>query len=406
MMISCHDDDPIIPEEPRIIESVVVSEGADPKVDTTSVNPSGSGAAGTALAYQSWVTVKVKDNAGSTYDRTVKIDLKNIFKNVTGEQEVKSFDFDGEDPTSSLTYRVDASRKEQGCVDIVDSVAVYSAKYANGMSFDYDLMYEVPEYNDGVTKKKMPYYRVGEITEGELIIEPMDNETVDGKTYMRRLAKHSITVEFNGENYTLTANKVIKQEIKTDFLVEFKVAEDGYELVSYDPETAEGTYRSWANIEMVYSLSGVKTVQKEILLKHRVEFTEMSSYKNASTRYQEWNDFVIASKAYDPEEESVSTEDSITTKTISQVFVYKVTKTSDAEFEFSSRVAFYYEKANYDDGKITFDFPVPDFSEPEVSFDLIQNWDEDNQAICSFNATVRYGEAVYHGSHGCIFGIR
>ena len=145
MMTSCEKEEEISKRE--VIESEVLDEGVAEKV-TEEV-----GTEGTQLSYESWIVVRGQTRAA--FQNKVSVTLFNRFNHVIDEVEVENFDFG--QPEVGISYQTSDSRKEQDYVTVVDSVLVYSLKYENGFVLEYELMYEVPTYDDGITEKEMPY---------------------------------------------------------------------------------------------------------------------------------------------------------------------------------------------------------------------------------------------------------
>ena len=238
MMTSCEKEEEISKRE--VIESEVLDEGVAQEV-TEEV-----GTEGTQLSYESWIVVRGQTRAA--FQNKVSVTLFNRFNHVIDEVEVENFDFG--QPEVGISYQTSDSRKEQDYVTVVDSVLVYSLKYENGFVLEYELMYEVPTYDDGITEKEMPYIRYGAIVDNGMTVTGMDNLTENGQTWLRKLVRHSISVVFNDKSYTIEASIVAKSLEKAgDVLLASKKVNEGVEPVSVDAAKASGTYKSWIEVE-------------------------------------------------------------------------------------------------------------------------------------------------------------
>ena len=282
MMTSCEKEEEISKRE--VIESEVLDEGVAEKV-TEEV-----GTEGTQLSYESWIVVRGQTRAA--FQNKVSVTLFNRFNHVIDEVEVENFDFG--QPEVGISYQTSDSRKEQAYVTVVDSVLVYSLKYENGFVLEYELMYEVPTYDDGVTEKEMPYIRYGAIVDNGMTVTGMDNLTENGQTWLRKLVRHSISVVFNDKSYTIEASIVAKSLEKAgDVLLASKKVNAGVEPVSVDAAKASGTYKSWIEVEQTWSESGTKTFKKEALLKHYVLFPQEIFRFDAGEKYAVLDDISL-----------------------------------------------------------------------------------------------------------------
>ena len=204
--VSC--EDPFEEVLPEVIESEVLDEGVEDEIiETPSTDPEGTNV-GTELSYKSWIMVKGQTRAA--FEERVEVTLTNVFNNTDTTLVVDNFEL-GE-YTTSLSHKVRKTR-EEGFVDIVDSILVYTVSFEN-FSFDYELDYEVATYDDGYTKQLMPYHQIGTIRDKgykledlEFIIDNSDGE----KVYLRKLLTHSISVEFQGKTYDLTAKVELRK---------------------------------------------------------------------------------------------------------------------------------------------------------------------------------------------------
>jgi len=359
------DDDPVVPPVPEVVESEVLESGCSDDVSET------SGTEGTSLSYESWIYVRQKTRA--TSDARISVTLFNRFNNLVQEAEVADFNF-GE-PKAEIGFRLADSRTEQNFVTVADSVMVYGLTYANGFKLEYELMFETPEYNDGVTRQMMPYHKIENVEDNGMTLSGMDNQTIDGKEWFCKLLRHSITVTFNGRRYEVAASVVVRSEIPgEDVLLSSRKVDEGLELVSTDAENACGTYRSWLKIEQTWSESGVKIVEKEVLLKYWMLFPMNSVERVVSEKYADLNAFSVENGIYETETLQGVLTDNIAVDTCHICYVSRFVKTENAQVKVSAYFDSFEERARYQDDKLSCAFPNYGFSEPVVSWKLENGW--------------------------------
>ena len=367
MFTSC--DDPIDPVDPGPSKTEIVDKGISNQISSQQISgttENGNTVTGTELSYESWIKVRtgtgakkapayVSTRAASGDDGdVVTVLLKDVFHNTDTTVYVNSFEFGK--PQASVSYRVNGTRRD-GFVTITDSVMVYTVDFGN-MSFNYLLEYEVAVYDDGTTREVMPYHKIERITLGELEVGPLKNETQDGTTYFQRQCKHTISVVFNGESYTLKANVNAQAEPSSDVVVQSEIVDSGYELVSYDEEKTEGVYKSWLEIRETWSLSGESTTKKECFLTFSLSTPNTTAYYTVSEKYSELDDFFT--QDYVDEERSTTTEfiDNISTTTNQTDYGIVIKKNSDDKVKFTCFATIVIQSAKYNNGRAVYDFPA------------------------------------------------
>lgn len=82
-------------------------------------------------------------------------------------------------------------------------------------SFDYELLFETAVYDDGYTRQEMPYHRIGAVKDNGYVLSDMEFEIETDEhdqqlVYLRKRFSHSISVDFNGRDYLLTADIVLR----------------------------------------------------------------------------------------------------------------------------------------------------------------------------------------------------
>ena len=216
MFTSCEDplDDPANQE---VIESEFIDEGISSNVTTQQLSgttENGATISGTELSYESWIKVKTKmgpkTRASGNDGDVVTVLLKDVFHNTDTTLYVSSLDFSDE-YTTDISYRVKGERRD-GYVIITDSVMVYTVNF-DDFSFEYELEYEVAVYDDGITKETMPYHKIKNIRDNGCSIELVDSDDDGVNAYARKQIKHSFSVDFNNETYTIKGNVFLRKQI-------------------------------------------------------------------------------------------------------------------------------------------------------------------------------------------------
>ena len=235
-------------ELPEVIESEVLDEGIEETItETPSTDPEGA-SVGTELSYKSWIMVKGQTRAA--FEERVEVTLTNVFNNTDTTVIVDNFELG--DYTTSLSHKVRKTR-EDGFVDIVDSILVYTVSFEN-FSFDYELDYEVATYDDGYTKQLMPYHQIGTIKDKGYKVEDLEfvKEYTDEKEYervfLRKLLTHSISVEFNDKNYELTAKVELRKFVGNHpCIVESFVTASRAEIIGESIYSVLNVHRRWSD---------------------------------------------------------------------------------------------------------------------------------------------------------------
>ena len=253
ILASCSsDDDPMLLE---VIESEVLDEGMDDTASSKpSINPNGV-TTGTQFSYKSWIMVKGQTRAA--FENKVEVTLNNVFANTDTVITVSNFDLGDYKTVVSKRKR---SERQEGFVTVSDSVMVYSVQFAE-FSFDYELDFEHAVYNDGVTKQNMPYHPIGTIKDNgyklndlEFIIET--DENARERVYLRKLLTHSISVEFNGKSYDLTAKVELRRFAGFHpCIVESVVTDEGKEIIDINMNDVVPSisFKSWISVQRSWS---------------------------------------------------------------------------------------------------------------------------------------------------------
>ena len=243
MMTSCEKEEEISKRE--VIESEVLDEGVAEKV-TEEV-----GTEGTQLSYESWIMVRGITRA--SFDNKVSVTLNNAFNNVDSVIEVGSFNL-GECRTE-LVYEAANSRR-QDFVTVTDSLLMYKVTF-DVFSFSYDLYHEIGIYDDGITRQMMPYHPIRNVrdngytlTDLDFIIE--DNGEGEQVVYLRKRFDHSVSLDFNGKTYTLTAKIELRLYAGAHpAVVSSEIVNSGIGNIEHNLWTSR--YTSWVEVKHRYS---------------------------------------------------------------------------------------------------------------------------------------------------------
>ena len=198
MMTSCSKDDYELPE---VIESEVYDEGEAGEVRAE------VGTEGTQLSYESWIMVRGITRA--SFDNKVSVTLNGKLKDVAAVCPVNHWEIGDYQAT---LFREVFDQRTEGFVTVTDSVLVYKLTF-DEFSFEYRLNYEVPVYDDPVTRQVMPYYYYSNLKDNGGRLEKADSYVDGDKAYARRIYRHSISVDFGGQTYEVKAEVTLRREL-------------------------------------------------------------------------------------------------------------------------------------------------------------------------------------------------
>ena len=353
---SCSSDEP-----PAPVPKEVVDEWVDTNVTSKPLpGSSGTSSAGTEFSYKSRITLQKDASGGASYApargpknassnddvENITVTLHDVFHNLDTAIVVNSFDFG--QPTSSITYTTNGQRKE-GNVTITDSVMHYNVNFG-GFSFWYMLEYEVGIYDDGVNHIIMPYHKIKNLRDNGFSVEDMEfvlepNSSGGKDVYLRKKIKHSITVEFNGEDYTLYGNVILKKLIGTHpCIVGSELIDKGISDIDNHPKRT--SYTSWAKVKYQYS-------------DNHTESKIHSAYMTGELSYN-YEGAGISLTTTDIEFVSAIVADTGISRNVSQIgsiLTIEETKMLTVTYnQFSFSCPLYVQHAKYDDGLLRFDF--------------------------------------------------
>jgi len=368
-----------------VYESQVTEQGLSPQVTEQ------SGTEGTQLSYESWIVVKGQTRAA--FENKVSVMLNNTLNHVTKEIEVDTWESVISD--FHIDYEEEGRHPNGDYVTVIDSVARYCAVYSN-FSIEYKLGYQVAVYDDGVTEQVMPYHKYGAIIDNGCVLTPLDDVQENGITYKRQQCTHSITVELNGKEYTVSAVVILrKAAIGDDVLLSSSVVDEGVSFAATGEWSGELT--SWIVVKQLWSESGNRELKKEIVLKNnRIDI--LGYLINGFDNRRDPADFAWAQNKIAEEITQTRKEQEITVQTYQyDMEVYLDDKKQDERL-FYLPYKFTYEKAIYQDDQISYEMPGWTYTDPQTFFD-IGNWYqvENGKWLLSYqlNFSIKFGDQTY-----------
>ena len=403
LFVACSKESEFFADPDQVIKSEVVDPGTAEEVTAVS-----NGTEGTSLSYESWIVVsqlfadgstskaQPKTRASSSAEgNKISVQLTNNIENYSSIFEVKSFELS--DGVSATDYRELAVNKHavQKFVSVIDSALVYTVN-RGAFAIEFVLPYQVAVYNDGVTKVVMPYHKYSEIRDNGGSLFDLDNSKENGKNYLQKLYKHSLTVVFNGKEYAVNAEVVLKKELKDDYLVSQKVVDSGVELVSYDLEKKTGVSKSWIKIEETWSESGTKTVTKEVLLKNMPSEYSYVNFSLGAKSKIAFADLVIGSPEYSDALDRSRTEGDMTINTYERIYRLNVKSTANEGVNYVFGVM--YEKAVYAKNGFEYEMPALQYSGADIAVSLKKDWysqENHEQMDLQFVSTIGFGKVSY-----------
>ncbi len=240
MLTSCNKDN-LEPTLPEVIESEVY-QGQTGEV-TAEV-----GTEGTQLSYESWIMVR--GTTRSTFDNKVSVTLNNRLENVTEVLTVTGWNM-GEQEIS--IEKKGFTDKKEGFVSITDSTLLYEVKFRE-FSFFYQLHYQVPVYDDGVTRQVMPHYSYKNIRNNSSHFEELDSYVDGNVAYARRIYHHSILVDFGDKTYEVKAEVTLRRELgpaSEPYIVKSKILQKFADRAKFE----NGDYGFWASFMVSQKMS-------------------------------------------------------------------------------------------------------------------------------------------------------
>ena len=391
MMTSCEKEEEISKRE--VIDSEVLDEGVAEKV-TEEV-----GTEGTQLSYESWIVVRGQTRAA--FQNKVSVTLNNRLNNVSREIEVESWET-GE-AEISYGYKAGDSRKNGDYVTVTDSVMVCTVSYP-GFSFDYELLYQVAVYDDHVTRQVMPYHKYENIVDNGCELSELEDASENGVTYKRQKCVHSLTVTFNGKEYKVSSELILKKAQKgEDKLLAAKVVNEGIEFVKTGDWS--GKTVSWILIEQTWSESGTKQARKEVVL-YNEQLESTGAVTGVLGKMLGKDDFAYEAEVVDEAKELGRREEDgfAVVKYGYEATVRLKDKTTGASLSFSP-YELTYETAVYKDEFVTYEMPANRFHDPQTSLEVGEWREADGMYVLDVETrfSLMFGDATYETNDGMSF---
>ena len=389
MMTSCSKDDYELPE---VIESEVYDEGEAGEVRAE------VGTEGTQLSYESWIMVRGITRA--SFDNKVSVTLNSELKNVSAVCPVNHWEIG--DYQATLSREVFDQRTE-GFVTVTDSVLVYRLTF-DEFSFEYRLNYEVPVYDDHVTRQVMPYHKYENIVDNGCELSELEDASENGVTYKRQKCVHSLTVTFNGKEYKVSSELILKKAQKgEDKLLAAKVVDEGIEFVKTGDWS--GKTVSWILIEQTWSESGTKQARKEVVL-YNEQLESTGAVTGVLGKMLGKDDFAYEAEVVDEAKELGRREEDgfAVVKYGYEATVRLKDKTTGASLSFSP-YELTYETAVYKDEFVTYEMPANRFHDPQTSLEVGEWREADGMYVLDVETrfSLMFGDATYETNDGMSF---
>lgn len=400
--VACDKDEPY-GDSSKVVESEVVDPGM--AEDVTTVD---NGTEGTSLSYESWIVVYQRFADGSTSSpgtraafsgNKISVMLESEITNISATTEVSSFEL--AENVGEISYRELGSHPypSQQFVTVMDSAVVYTVD-RGAFTIEFVLPYQAAIYDDGITKVTMPYHKYANVQDKGGTMSDLEDETESGIMYQRKLYQHSISAEFNGKQYTVTADVVLKREQKEDVLLSKRVVDEGVELVSYDLENKTGVSRSWIEVEEIWSESGTKTVTKEVLLNNGLSDESSAAFRLFVNKQVSFSSLVVGERTESVSDYGERDDEYFSIKRNFWVSRFPISTTEDE----SARPANYnlmltYETAVYSDEYITHEMPHLSFENAQCNIQQAGDWEQSSSSSFSMmidiSSKVSFGEINY-----------
>lgn len=403
---ACSEDEPYVDPD-KVIESEVVDPGVAEEVVEVD-----NGTEGMSLSYESWIVVHQVFADGSTSKpqngtratrsssdgNKISVLLSNTIANVSSTLEVSDFTLN-EEWLPGVDYRELGSKRHatQPFVTVVDSAMVYTVD-RGAFAVEFVLPYQVAVYDDGITKVTMPYHKYSELNDKGGSLSDLENAEINGKTYQRKLYKHEISVAFNGKEYTVNAEIVLMRELQEDYLVSQKVIDSGVELVSYNLDDKTGVSKSWIKIEENWSVSGVRTVTKEVLLNNGPSEKSYRGFSIETVNKISFTSLIVGEVSESETLEETKTDGDMR---VSQYnLLYSLSVKCESGESGTCFLGVVYETAVYSKDGFEYEMPSLKYSAADIRMTLAKDWytRDDGYEVMDvvFNTSVSFDKAVYN----------
>ena len=274
----------------KSLEEIINSEVSDGGIDNTVLATTSTDANGLitqSLSYKSWI--KVKGQTKADFEKTVTVNLTGELPDVAQELNVESYvaSLEPRWMYTSQEKRVQGTHQD-GYVTITDSVLVYTVHHFN-FDFSYNLMYEVPVYDDGVTREVMPYYRYENLVDKGYTLKQEDSRVINGSAYACNIYQHALEVTFNGKVYTLHANVTLLHELgpaNKPFIVRSEILQEGTTLFDDHVLASIDIRTKWSTGEVNENSYGIELCER-VTPEYNTPFSVYNYNNNIEYEYLE-----------------------------------------------------------------------------------------------------------------------
>ena len=186
-------------------------------------------------------------------------------------------------------------------------------------------------------------------------------------------------------------------------LLSSKVVDEGVSFSETD--SWSGELVSWIMLEQTWSESGIKQIKKEVVLKNdMLETTGFSTNELATMPGP--NDFVIKQENADPGRLEKREADGFTIQQYGYNVTVRLNEKASGKTLVYMPYEFVYEKATYQDEKLTYEMPFRHYENPQSSF-TAESWNLGEGGMYSMKLgisfSIQFGEKTYSDSERYTF---
>ena len=369
--VSCTKDDNVLPE---VIDSEIIESGAGNVNATT-------GFGGTTLSYESWFKVNLTTRGAGDQTVTAQVNADMLVQ----AREIKVSNFEPVRQEMSVSYRAGESVQQSRYVTVIDSVMVC------GLAFgECNFNFQVPVYDDGISHEVMPYHRFKNVSAGASALTDMDNATIRGVEYERKMFQQQVRAEFADEVYVANCCFVLLKKVSGDEVIPEEPYQVSTDILDGGLEQDGGSYYTWLKVRQNWSDGSAKEITCHTTLRGEGESTVMpyqvvnsANAQIVSTRWLEGRK--TPSGGYETSE---------------YVIVYDQQYLCEIEYSlFIAQAEFRGEIAYYTDEVVTYPMPALAFSNvtvknPELRFIGPDHSEQEGDFVSWWltqNVTAKYG---------------
>lgn len=203
----------------QIVDSKVVSSGMGTVTQST-VEDEVSKTNSVVLNYESWADLDVTTKAAQS--RRVKANICAELRAYSGVRISDRIYFIDDTPTLECKYeRIEKETKVDDYITLVDSVFVCQVAIENDdRVVYYSLTYQVPFYDDGITRFEMPHHRIEFVGASDVTYDQNNSYQIDPAdqniVFAVRTMHHSIKVKFADKVYEVPSVVKLKKVVALD----------------------------------------------------------------------------------------------------------------------------------------------------------------------------------------------